>query len=619
MKDGDTAHPTILNVDDDEISRYTISQFLRHAGFVVVEAATGSEAVRLIADTPPELILLDVHLPDMDGFDLCRHLKADPITAPIPVLQRSALFTRSQDQVRGLEGGADGYLTAPVDPEVLLATIKALLRARRAEEAVREAATQYQLLFEKNPTPLWVFEAETLRVLAVNEAALRFLGYPRDEFLGLTLRELRPPEDIPVLLETYARVANHHSTPAFSLAKEMRLRGKDGTLLDAELRWGPLMFQGKKAWLAIAVDIAARKQAEEARAHLAAIVESSEDAILSKTLEGIILSWNTGAERLYGYRAAEVIGQSVTLLMPPERLDDLSFILDRLRRGVPIEQYETVRRKKDGTQVAVSLMVSPMKNAAGQIIGASTIARDLTARRQAEEYLARLFAELQRANAELQQFAYIVAHDLSVPLFTVANLLRLLDKEYRGKLDATADKYINFAVESAKRLQALIRDLLAYMRVGGTALEYTAVDCEVLLQHTLGDLQGVIEESRAAVTHDPLPTVHGNAGLLGLVFQNLIGNALKFRGATPPHVHISARRDDCQWLFSVRDNGIGLDPRQAERIFQVFERLHARNAYPGTGIGLAICKKVVEQHGGRIWVDSEPGKGATFSFTLPAR
>jgi light-regulated signal transduction histidine kinase (bacteriophytochrome) len=241
---------------------------------------------------------------------------------------------------------------------------------------------------------------------------------------------------------------------------------------------------------------------------------------------------------------------------------------------------------------------------------------DITERKRAEEALAQRTAELQRTNEELSHFARIVSHDLNEPLRMVSSYLQLLAQRYRGKLDADADEHIAFAVDGAQRLQALIQDLLAYTRVGGKVQEFTAVDCEALLQHTLGDLQITIEENGATVTHDSLPTVHGDAVQLGIVFQNLISNALKFRSQAPPRIDISARQDGSQWVFAVRDNGIGLDPRNAARIFQVFQRLHTHREYPGTGMGLAICKKIVERHGGRIWVESTPGKGSTFIFTI---
>ena len=258
-------------------------------------------------------------------------------------------------------------------------------------------------------------------------------------------------------------------------------------------------------------------------------------------------------------------------------------------------------RVEDGTQRRVAVLFT-----------------DITARKQAEDTQARLLAEVRRANDELQQFAYIVSHDLSEPLRTVASYVQLLARNYQGRLDAAADEYITFAVEGAQRMQQMLTALLAYTRAGGQRQEFTAVDCEAVLRRVLADLHVTITESEATITRDPLPTVPGDATRLGQVFQNLVGNALKFRHTAPPHIHIAAQREGAVWRFAVRDNGIGIDPRQAGRLFQVFQRLHPRQQYPGSGIGLAICKKVVESHHGKIWVESEPGRGATFFFTLPA-
>jgi light-regulated signal transduction histidine kinase (bacteriophytochrome) len=228
-------------------------------------------------------------------------------------------------------------------------------------------------------------------------------------------------------------------------------------------------------------------------------------------------------------------------------------------------------------------------------------------------------ADLQRSNAELEQFAYVASHDLQEPLRKVSSFCQLLQQRYGGQLDERADQYIGFAVDGARRMQDLINDLLAFSRVGRMERPHTAVDCNALLAGARADLAGAIEVSGAEVEAGELPTVQGDASLLRLVFQNLIGNAVKFRGEDPPRVRIDAEHADGAWRFTVADNGIGIDPEYAERIFVIFQRLHPRTSFEGTGIGLAMCRKIVEYHGGRMWLDTDhAGPGSRFCFTLPA-
>ncbi|MFQ5916548.1 MAG: ATP-binding protein [Candidatus Binatia bacterium] len=245
------------------------------------------------------------------------------------------------------------------------------------------------------------------------------------------------------------------------------------------------------------------------------------------------------------------------------------------------------------------------------------LANQIIERTRAEEVLANQAAELERSNDELRQFAYVASHDLQEPLRMVASYTQLLAKRYKGKLDTDADEFIGFTLGGVTRMEQLIKDLLTYSRVGRGDKGPEPTDCSAILGQVLDNLRMVIEESGAAVTHDPLPPVMANATQLRQLFQNLISNALKFRGDEPPLIHVSSKRNGKQWIFSVQDNGIGIEPQYAERIFTIFQQLHNQADYPGTGIGLAICKKIVERHGGRIWVKSEAGKGSTFYFTMP--
>ena len=251
------------------------------------------------------------------------------------------------------------------------------------------------------------------------------------------------------------------------------------------------------------------------------------------------------------------------------------------------------------------------------MVAIQTIANDITERKREEETSKQLLAELDRSNKELEQFAYVASHDLQEPLRMVSSYTQLLARRYKGRLDADADEFIAFAVDGAYRMQRLINDLLAYSRVGTRGKEFEPTDCAVFFEQAIANLKGAIGESGAEVSCGSLPAVMADKSQIGQLLQNLIGNAIKYRGDEPPRVHVAAEQKGNEWVFSVRDNGIGIDPQYAERVFVIFQRLHNREKYTGTGIGLAICKKIVERHGGRIWLESQLGSGATFYFTIP--
>ena len=353
------AETTILNVDDYEPARHARTKILTRAGFDVTEASTGEQALKLALAKRPQLIVLDVNLPDISGTEVCRRIKSDPATAAVPVLHLSASSIRPADKVAGLENGADSYLTEPVEPAVLIATIRALLRTRQAEEAMR------------------------------------------------------------------------------------------------------------------------------------------------------------------------------------------------------------------------------------------------------------------RANEELQHFTYAISHELNEPLRTIATHVQLLAMKVQDKLDSEAQTYVRDVIFAAQRLQSFVQDLLSFSRATSPERKFSPVSCDSLLVTALYELQGAIRDTGAVITHDPLPVVSGSELRLLMVFTNLISNALKYRSEQPPRVHISASSRGDSWVFTVSDNGLGIDPQYRDRIFGAFKRLHGRE-YPGSGIGLALCKRIIENHGGQIWVESTLGQGSTFCFTLPA-
>ena len=363
-----------------------------------------------------------------------------------------------------------------------------------------------------------------------------------------------------------------------------------------------------------------QKQAVSASAWLSAIVDSSDDAIVSKDLNGIVMSWTNAAERLFGYTAAQAVGRSITLIIPPDRIDEESRILERLRRGERIDHFETIRMRKDGKRLNVSLTISPVKDTDGRVVGASKIARDITARIRQEKALRDANEALKRANADLEHFAYSAAHDLQEPLRMISLYSELLQQRFGGKLGPKGDEYIRFTVEGAARMENLLRDLRIYTQA--STAEYKdgeEADANEVLNRALGNLEVAVKESGASVVSAGLPIVSIPGFQLEQVFQNLIGNAIRYRSGSPPCIHISARLQDNEWVFSVQDNGIGIDPKFKEQIFGIFKRLHNASEYPGSGMGLAICQRIIERAGGRIWVQSELGRGSTFYFTIPCR
>jgi PAS domain S-box-containing protein len=355
---------------------------------------------------------------------------------------------------------------------------------------------------------------------------------------------------------------------------------------------------------------------------LAAIVESSEDAMVAKDLNGTITAWNAAAERMYGYTATEAIGQSVRIVVPPDRQHEEDEVLERLRRGETITQLETVRMAKDGRLIEVSLTISPIKTPTGEIIGASKIARDLTPLRlyatDLEQKVRERTADLQAVNAKLEAFAFSVAHDLRAPLRGMHGLAQALLEDYGARLDATGRDYAQRIVEEATSMDTLINDLLAYGRLSHVDLAVAAVDLRDVLDKAAYAVRDDIQSSGAHLDIDSsLPVVQGNASVLIQVFANLLSNAVKF-GGDRPRVRVRAEMRGPQTAHVwVEDQGIGIAPEHQERIFGVFERLHGAETYPGTGIGLAIVKKGIERLGGRVGVESQVGHGSRFWIELP--
>jgi PAS domain S-box-containing protein len=367
-----------------------------------------------------------------------------------------------------------------------------------------------------------------------------------------------------------------------------------------------------------------RKQAEAEQAAesnlLRTLIDNVPDSIYVKdTSTRYLINNKANLQRLGLVEESQARGKTVFDFFPQEHArlydsDDRAVFESR----AGIFDREEPYRDAAGQLRYYSTTKVPLFDTNGHVSGLIGISRDITERKHAAEALERKAKELAASNTELEQFAYAASHDLQEPLRMIAGYTQLLGRRYRGKLDREADEFIQFTIEGAERMGTLIRDLLAYSRAGRTSLTPERVDLGDCVQASLANLRVMLEENAAAVEVSPLPELVGQRAQLIQLFQNLIGNAVKYHGTEPPRVRVSAERRGEDWLFEVRDNGIGIDPQYADQVFDLFRRLHGRGEYSGTGIGLAICKKIVEGQGGRIWVESQPGEGATFQFTLPA-
>ena len=359
------------------------------------------------------------------------------------------------------------------------------------------------------------------------------------------------------------------------------------------------------------------KFAQEKLFHASKVFMDAIDPIFIRDLEGTVIDMNRTAEETYGWRRDELIGKSVMTIMPSHLHAQAEDYHVRCKQGETIKNVEFTHLTKSGATIPVLVSLSLLTNERAEPVSIVTIIKDLSNLKRTEEMLRAQTEALARSNKDLEEFAYVAAHDLREPLIGIAAYVKILQRRYRDSLDGQAHEFISRVLETITRMDCLIQSLLSYSRLGRNAGNLEPTDCKAALTGALSNLKAAIEASGATVTTDSLPTVMANQSMLIQVFQNLVGNAIKFAGDDPPEIHVGASLEGSEWRFSVKDNGIGIEPPYFDRIFRIFKRIDSSADRPGTGIGLANCKKIVEHHGGRIWVKSKPGKGSTFFFTIP--
>jgi PAS domain S-box-containing protein len=618
---------TILHVDDNEANRYAVKRMLRLAGFKVIEAATGEAALQLVAQAKPDLIILDVQLPDINGFEVCRKIKVNPTTAFIPVLHLSASFVESRDKAQGLDSGADGYLAQPVEPIELIATVKSLLRIRQAEESALSLAREWQSTFDAMNDGVCLLNQEG-RVMRCNSAMTELLNKPLRELVGCLHQELLP-----------TTLGSVEATP---FTRVQQTRQRESQEVHSDSHWfsvtaDPVFDEGGafSGAVYILADMTDRRQTEEAlrvsEERFRLLLENVKDyAILFLDTQARVSRWSLGAESILGYQESEILGQPGSIIFTPEDL----------QQGVDKQELETAvtdgraederwHIRKDGTRFWASGITTPLRDETGQLRGFAKILRDFTERKQAEDERNQLLAREQEARATAEaanrlkdEFLATLSHELRSPLNAMLGWTRLLNS--RKFDEATTARAMQTIERSAKSQAQLVEDLLDVSRIiqGKLRLNVRPVELVSVIEAAIETVRPAAqakEISLQSVLDPAAGPVAGDFDRLQQVVWNLLSNAIKF---TPKQGRVMVRleRVNSHIEVTVTDSGKGINPEFVPYVFERFRQADSSSTrvYSGLGLGLAIVRQLLELHGGTVRAYSEgEGKGATFTIKLP--
>lgn len=495
------------------------------------------------------------------------------------------------------------------DGSLIVSAIRDVTERKKAEakfHGLMESAPDAMVLVDRNG-----------RITLVNIQTEKLFGYSREELMGKEVEILMPP-----------RFRTHHSAhrngffgdpKPRSMGSGLDLYGlrKDGSEFPVEISLSPLETEDGTFISSAIRDVTERKKAEELRSRIAAIVDSSEDAISSGTLDGVFMSWNRGAERIFGYLAPEVIGKPFSMMTSVPHQEEERNSLKRIAIGERIEHFDTKRRAKDGREIDVSMTLSPIRNSRGMVVGVSMVARDITERKRMEETLVRTREAVETANQELEAFSYSVAHDLRAPLRGIDGFSQILLEEHSDSLDNTVKNYLNRIRKSTQHMARLIEDLLMLAKVTQGDIQKRKIDLTAIAQTSAERLRSAQPERDLEFVCQEGLVAEGDERLLSILFDNLLGNSWKFTAkCSKSRVEVGSLVKNGQPIYFVKDNGAGFDMAFSAKLFGIFQRLHKKEEFDGTGIGLVTVQRIVRRHGGKIWAEGQVDRGATFFFTL---
>jgi PAS domain S-box-containing protein len=611
-----TERANILLVDDKKDNIFALEQILCSEDRHIIRASDGIEALRTVLNEEIDLIILDVQMPGMDGFEVAKLLKSNKRSKDIPIIFATAEKKEHKSALKGFEEGAVDYLYKPLDVDITEAKVSMLLRLQaQRKELIRKNLTleKYDLLINNSADIICVIDAGTLKFEEVNLVVNTILGYTVHEMKGTSLLSYLDAEDRPGI----EKLRNENKE---SLSFETRVYSKE-----REIKWLSWNIVNKNGlWFANARDITGIKEAGEIKSYLSIVVRQSEDAIYLHDQEGKIISWNDGAEKIYGYTEEEALNMQIWNIIPQHALTEMHTVIDDILRGRKIETREMNRVTKTGKIIDVTFSASVIADVNGNLRSVAITERDITQQKKTRQEILQLntnlsnnVTQLESTNNDLESFSYSVSHDLRAPLRGVSAYTQIILEEYSSQFDVELKRLFLLIQTSAKRMDMLINDLLAFSRMGKRMVQKVSLDFDKQVRQVISELEGQ-DKTKAEIRIGPLKPAEGDAGLLYQVWMNLISNAIKYSGKrAAPLIEIACAESANEYIYSVKDNGTGFDMEYAHKLFGVFQRLHENKDFAGTGIGLAIVKRIIEKHGGSVWAEGEPDKGATFYFSLP--
>jgi PAS domain S-box-containing protein len=612
----DKSQATILLIDDKVSNLVALQALLEKPSRAFLQATSGSEALKLAFNRNIDLIILDVQMPEMDGFEVAKYLRSNIRTKDIPIIFASAEEKEYHSIIKGFEEGAIDYLFKPLDPAIARAKVSVLLKIQLQKKELlqkNQELNKFDLLINNSADIIGIIDRASLKFDEVNTAFTAILGFSKDEAVGVQLAFFVDDESQKLL-----RILTDDKKERLSF--ETKIYTKNRSM--RWLHWNVVVKNDK--WFFNARDITDAKEVERIRMYLATVVKQSSDAIYIHDHEGTIISWNEGAERMYGYSEEQALKMKLWNIIPPYLMQETHGFIDKVLAGEKIEVLETKRVTRLGKLIDVLFSASCIIDSRNDQKSVAITERDLTQQKLADEQIKRLNVDLQQNNSqlietnkELESFSYSVSHDLRAPLRAMNGYARILEEDYGDTLDDAGRTVLGKLNNNVAKMDVLINDLLAFAKIGQKELRKVTIDMQELVKEVVTDISTATSH-QTSILVGTLPELHCDRSLMFQVLHNLIANGVKYSSKkASPTVEISCHATERENIFCVRDNGAGFNEKFADRLFGPFQRLHSSSEFEGTGIGLAIVKRIVTKHGGTIWAESIVGQGAVFYFSIP--